>query len=588
MLKTIIDKDTRKEYSIQIKNMSGENPMLCPVCSHTRKKKADKCFSFNGGMNAGQCNHCGVIFHAKTSTFKVNKKRIKPLVVTDTKNKYIRSYFKERKIPLFVAINAGVTTDNRYFNDTKKNSDCICFNFLKGCEIFKKKFKTLEKNFMSEGTSEFFYNHNGFIDSALFSEEKTLIVTEGEDDCLSYITAGFKGVVSLPNGCNKLDFLNNYDKYFEVIKKIYIAVDQDEEGWLLEQEIIRRYNNGNCYKVNLKDCKDANEYLVKYGSDALALTIDDAKVISTNGVITLPEVEDKAWNLVRNGYPKGISTGFPELDKLFTWRLGEITLFSGYANHGKTSFLANLAVIKSIINGWKWAIFTPEYGVPEDFYLDMCEIYLGKTMVSNKLGLRTATDEQVQQALDFIGEHFLFVYPKDKMHTFENVMKEVTNNVRSKGIKGVIIDPFNQLYRSSTTGARDIEVQQFCRLAKQQATQHQLAFCVVVHPKTANEKNPSEPNQNDIEGGDSWGKNVDNLMTIHRPNFHNDLNSTQTFINLHKVKRQKQVGKRGRMILEYDKNTYRYYNPFGMFTPFPNPDKVNYRNDALNGTDMLE
>jgi len=50
----------KQEYDIE-PTKNGENIMLCPVCSHNRKKKTLKCFSYNLQKNAGRCNHCGVV-----------------------------------------------------------------------------------------------------------------------------------------------------------------------------------------------------------------------------------------------------------------------------------------------------------------------------------------------------------------------------------------------------------------------------------------------------------------------------------------------------------------------------------------------
>ena len=522
MLKTIIVSkysqvvkdypDAVEEYTVQINKLFGENPMICPVCSHTRDKDKQECLYFNAGMGAGRCNHCDVVFYEKKSKSLVNKKRIKPLKHIDTRDTYIRKYFKKRQIPSSVAIKEGVTTANRDFRIDGEfiAKKAICYNYLVGTEILFKKYKTLEKDFSKDGSPEFFYGHNNLIQSALFTEDKKIIVVEGEDDRLCYLSAGFKYVVSPPTGSKGIGFLDKYDKFFDQIKKIYIAVDQDEEGYNLEQEIIRRYNIGNCYKVDLKDCKDANDYLRKYGVEELRNTISNAKSIPTQGTVRFSDVKDKAWHIIKYGYTKGISTGYPSLDRYFTWRPKDMTLFSGYANHGKTTLLSNLAVLKSIINGWKWAIFTPEYGAAEDFYLDMCEIYLGKTMITTKESRRSATDSQIEEAMQFIGDHFFFVYPENESHTLEHIMKEVSVNVKAHGINGVIIDPFNQLHRSVAKTARDIIVQQFIRRAKYYITKYNLVFAVVVHPRSANERNPQEPNQYCIEEGDSWNKGVDN------------------------------------------------------------------------------
>ena len=78
----VINLADRSEYILQA-NKLGENIMLCPVCSHQRKKKTDKCFSFNLSKSAGRCNHCQVVLVEKRDKFE------KP-----TQIEYKRPFFK--------------------------------------------------------------------------------------------------------------------------------------------------------------------------------------------------------------------------------------------------------------------------------------------------------------------------------------------------------------------------------------------------------------------------------------------------------------------------------------------------------------
>ena len=75
----------------------------------------------------------------------------------------------------------------------------------------------------------------------------------------------------MPNGAtlnnNNLDYLDNCIDYFDDKTKVILAVDQDEPGQMLKQELVRRLGAEVCYLVDFKDCKDANEYLLKHGTD---------------------------------------------------------------------------------------------------------------------------------------------------------------------------------------------------------------------------------------------------------------------------------------------------------------------------------
>ena len=85
---------------------------------------------------------------------------------------------------------------------------------------------------------------------------------EGEIDALSFVEAKINSVVSVPNGAtlNKLnlDYLDNCIEYFEDKTKIILALDQDEAGQNLQQELIRRFGAEVCYTVSFGNFKDAH------------------------------------------------------------------------------------------------------------------------------------------------------------------------------------------------------------------------------------------------------------------------------------------------------------------------------------------
>jgi len=149
-------------------------------------------------------------------------------------------------------------------------------------------------------------------------------------------------------------------------------------------------------------------------------------------------------------FKKGIvlapTTHFTEMDKYFRWKKGEITLLTGYGNHGKSFFTLQMMLIKSIYDGWKWAIFSPENYPANDFYDDIIEMYVGKW-------LNEMTEEEYVSACLFIDQHFFYVYPENE-HDVVSINERFRHLVMKKGIDGVMIDPFNQI--NSTLSQREL------------------------------------------------------------------------------------------------------------------------------------
>ena len=113
------------------------------------------------------------------------------------------------------------------------------------------------------------------------------IITEGEMDCLSFIEAGRKDCISVPNGANaNLSYLDDFmEGWFDTKETIYIASDSDTKGLVLRDELIRRFGAERCKIVTYGDgCKDANEHLIKYGKESLIRCVTYAKDVDIPGI----------------------------------------------------------------------------------------------------------------------------------------------------------------------------------------------------------------------------------------------------------------------------------------------------------------
>ena len=157
-----------------------------------------------------------------------------------------------------------VTEGPEYMPQTGKSENTIQFNYIVGDELVNVKYRDGRKNFkLYKGAEKVFYNINSTVGY------DTCVITEGEMDVLALHEAGIKNAISVPNGAtlnsNNLDYLDNCIDYFEDKEKVILAVDNDEPGIALQQELIRRLGAEVCFLTTFEDCKDANDYLIKYG-----------------------------------------------------------------------------------------------------------------------------------------------------------------------------------------------------------------------------------------------------------------------------------------------------------------------------------
>lgn len=523
----------------------------CPKCSQHRKKKNDKCASVFWDTGLLQCSHCGETIqmhtYKKKQTVKEYVKPVLSLLNSQFSDSFIKYMLEVRHISKNALNRLKIREAKEWMPQTKKEENCICFDYYLENELINVKYRDGRKNFkLYKGAEKIFYNLDAI------ATEKECVIVEGEFDVLSYATANVNNVVSVPNGFNlkgdtvNLDYLDNYTEYFETKTTIFIAVDNDEAGQKGQKELIRRLGAEKCKIVDFKDCKDANDYLIKYGATALKETLKNAKDVKIEGVFFVSDVKDSMLNSYRNGQKRGTTTYVDCIDKSWTWRGGEVNLWTGYQNEGKTLMLNQLCVIRAIKESSRVGIFSPENMPLDDFYNDIIEMYIGKSCDPYYTNNYMSEDE-FQKGLQFCEDNFFLIYP-EKDFKIESIFERAKYLIKKKGIRTLIIDPYNTVEHKMKSGEReDLYISRFMAQLKSFAVEYDLSINLVAHQLTAraNDKDGGryyKPSLNNIKGGGTFADKADNVLIVWRPNRALDFKDKEVIFASQKIKKQKLVG----------------------------------------------
>ena len=524
---------------------TGKIATTCVFCSDSRKKKKDKCCSIDLDKGFYTCNHCGE--QGQLNTFKKKfelKNYVKPTKkINHNYSEKLVNYFESRKISIETLKRFNIGEQKEWMPQTTKEENCILFPYKFNNELINIKYRDGKKNFKLEKDAEKIL----FNIDAILGKEK-FVICEGEIDALSIYESGFKNVCSVPNGFNlkgeiSLDYLDNYIDLLDNAEKIIICSDNDQAGIKGRDELIRRFGAERCFLVDLKDKKDANEYLIAYGKDSLLKSILDAKEVKIDGIYT---VEDD-WKQVRhyylNGQDRGTTTYFPQIDNAWTWRRGEVTLVTGYNNEGKTTFLFQLALIKSLMDGSKFALFSPENFPATDIWNDLIEMHIGKTVDRHYLG-NLMTEDELEFSGNYIKNHFSYIYP-ERDFTIDTIFKKAQYLVKKRGIYGLIIDPYNTIEHKIKGNEReDLYISRLMADLKYFAVKNNMAVILVAHQITPKKENGlyPQPNSYTVKGGGTFADKVDNILFVHRPYYATDKSNPEVTFGSLKIKKQKLVG----------------------------------------------
>ena len=498
----------------------GKTQGTCPLCSSERQPKNQKlkCASYDWERGLGTCHHCDSSFQLHTYQRKGSSEKtyLRPDALNVVDPKQITSkvfkWFESRGISQKTLDDLMVTEGPEYMPQTGKSENTIQFNYIVGDELVNVKYRDGRKNFkLYKGAEKVFYNINSTVGY------DTCVITEGEMDVLALHEAGIKNAISVPNGAtlnsNNLDYLDNCIDYFEDKEKVILAVDNDEPGIALQQELIRRLGAEVCFLTTFEDCKDANDYLIKYGKDKLVKRIEGARPVPLENVKTFKDIEDEITDFVKNGFKPGYQIGIPNFDDIFSTYTGQFITVTGIPSSGKSDFVDQMVVGYNQKYQWKTAFASPE-NAPTYLHAHKLMRKIWQDMPSRN----DINSDKWNKIADHCNDNFFHI--DMERYTLESVLRKGAELVKRKGIKCLVIDPFNKI-RDVDCKTEDVNRYTMEYLTKIEtfAKKYDVLVFIVAHPtKMYRDKdgNIEEPTMYNIKGGGEWYDASYHGILVHR------------------------------------------------------------------------
>ena len=559
-----MEKDEKKLKELGIAD-DGKKKQFCPACHANRTNKADKSLSVDWDKCIAHCHYCGKsfffgktekIYHAP-KTVQASKQEVKgykkpgKLANEEPLDENMRKWFEQRGIPAEVAEAEGIVKVCRKMPQTGQIEKCIVFPYTVEGELVNRKYRDGAKNFMLESGAKLVPWR---IDE--IRERYECIITEGEMDALSFIVAGFKNVISVPNGAQKnLTYLDDFiETHFENKQCIFIATDTDAKGLELRAELVRRFGEEKCLIVDYgKGCKDANELLMSQGADALRWALSMAQQVPLEGVFTASDVREELELLFEKGLQKGAVLGMGELDDLLSLEVGRLMIVTGIPGDGKSEFLDEMAVRLSLHYDWRCAWFSPENFPVTLHHPKLIEKLIGKRFLKGLI-----SPMEFDAAVGYLSHNFFDILPEEG-YRVDTILNKAEALVRRKGIRVFILDPYNCLEHQIPTGQSETQyIGEFLEKLRSFARRRQVLVILAAHP-TKMKKDPLAkkfpvPTMYDISGSAAFFNKADFGIAIERAR-------TQgvTRVHVQKVK-FRHLGQPGVASFEYNTHNGRFVN----------------------------
>ncbi len=519
----------------------------CPSCSHNRRKKDDKCLSWDLDSNRGYCQHCNISF------FPYESKPEKVYIVPKFKNSTgltdrALKWFESRGIGQDALNELKVDSVIEYMPQFQKEVETIRFPYYKDSVFINAKYRGGNKSFKLISEAELcFWN----IDNM----SSDVIIVEGEIDLLSFVECGLKSVISVPNGAGNTEYLDAVISKFDGVDDIYLAVDNDKKGIELREELARRLGYERCLIVDFKECKDANEYLMKYGSFELSQCVANANNYPVKGIVKVNDIYADIKGLFDTGVQPGKDIQLGELDKLITWESGRLACVTGIPGHGKSEFVDFLISRLNYIYGWKAAYFTPENYPLKFHYSKLFEKYVGKSFST-----QYCTDDEFNIAYEYMRENYYYIMDEED-NSVDLIIESAKSLVKSKGIKVLVIDPYNKLEHNQRRGESETQyISRFLDKITQFAKFNDVLVILVAHPKKMNKGLNGVyevPNMYDISGSSHFYNKTDYGITVYRNYSESGGYENSVDVHIQKVK-FKHLGETGLCELNYNYRNGRF------------------------------
>lgn len=271
------------------------------------------------------------------------------------------------------------------------------------------------------------------------------------------------------------------------------------------------------------------------------------------GIYRPYDLKEEFFELYRTGRQAGEHPGWDSLAELYTVKRQQFTVLTGIPQSGKSAFLDALLVNLAVAHGWKFAISSLENQPLEMHMSVISEIYMGKPFNDGPSPRMSA--QEVDQCLQWIEKHFIFVLPEEDKRTLEGVIGLVSE----LDVDGVVLDPWNEFEHRRPQNMSETEyVSHALSKMRHHARLFNQHWWLVAHPtKLQKEKNTQRyavPTLYDISGSAHFRNKADFGIVASRD--FEDANGPTT-IYVQKV-RFRWCGKTGQCDLYFDKLTGRY------------------------------
>lgn len=424
-----------------------------------------------------------------------------------------KEWLERRGIKSDIAEKMEVTTT------TDSVGNWLTFPYRVRGKLVNRKYRlTSEKQHRQDKGGKMVLWNNEVLQSDYVERGGSVIITEGEFDAMVAMQCGLPGVVSVPNGApqesiespenaNRYSFLWESVGSLEKVKKFILATDGDAPGIALARDLASILGPERCCFIQYPDGqKDLNEVYLASGQSGLVQLVNAAKPFPVKGLHRFSDFPDSPP-------VKGITTGISCMDDLIEVVPGTLTVFTGYANIGKST-VVDTVVANCIAHNIKSCIASFET-MPKPILRDG----IAKALIGcsdndyDNHHQKAAAWKSVEDSVLVVSN----ALDEDMEFDLDEFLETVGVSIIRDGVKLVVLDPWNELEHKRNRDETATEyVGRAIRKIKSFIRRHNVAFWIVAHPTKPQKGTNSMPSLYDVSDSANWSNKADYGLVYHR------------------------------------------------------------------------
>lgn len=396
----------------------------------------------------------------------------------------------------------------------------LCFPYRLDGVLVNRKYRLTSKkqHRMDKGGKLCLWNAECLRSPHVVDHGGSVIITEGEFDALIAMQCGNVATVSIPNGGsstksedpfsgNSYSYLWESKSDLERVKQFILATDGDEVGLALAHDLASILGAERCKFVTYPDgCKDLNEVFLAEGHGGVNRVIQSAKPFPVRGLYSVSDFPDEPP-------VKGMDTGIACLDDKLQLVLGTLTVFTGYANMGKSTVM-NTILAHCVAHNVPCCVASFETK-PKPILVDG----IAKALIGCG-DHEFRNHPQRKAAYDAIEDNIKIVsnaLDEDLEMDIDTFLETARIAVIRDGAKLIILDPWNELEHKRNRDESLTEyVGRAIRRVRAFAKRYNIAFWIVAHPTKPQKGTNQIPSLYDVSDSANWSNKADYGLVYHR------------------------------------------------------------------------